>query len=133
VDWSIIEQELTFRTTRSSGAGGQHVNKTETKVTVLFDPSGSSGLNAEEKEVILEKLSSLISSDGWISISSQKSRSQADNKEDSIEKLKQKLIKALTPRAKRKATKPSAESIEARLTRKKQLGEKKALRRKPDL
>lgn len=131
MDWEKILTELEFRTSRSSGAGGQHVNKTETKVEVLFDINPSAGLSMEEKEIILQKLATSINDDGVIAVSSQKSRSQFSNKENAVEKLKLKLEKALIPKAKRIRTKPSKASIEERLAEKKRQAEKKEARKKP--
>ena len=131
MEWEKILTELNFRTSRSSGAGGQHVNKTETKVEVLFSISQSEGLTKEEKDILLEKLAASISDEGVMAVSSQKSRSQFDNKEDAIEKLKLKLEKALVPRVKRVSTRPSKSAIEERLAEKKKQGEKKEARRKP--
>ncbi len=133
MDWQIIGNELSFRTSRSSGAGGQHVNKTETKVTVLFHVAQSSGLEPEEKILIEEKLRSSITEDGYLMLSSQKSRSQLTNKEDVIQRLKTRLEKALTPQIKRKATRRSKASIEERLAEKKIRAEKKEMRKKPNL
>ncbi len=131
MDWNIILKEITFRTSRSSGAGGQHVNKTETKVEILFDVMASSGLSLEEKELVIQKLTTRISEDGILSITSQKSRSQLDNKQTTVDKLNQLLLKALTPVTKRVRTKPSKASIEERLAEKKIQSEKKESRRKP--
>lgn len=131
MDWEKILTELEFRTSRSSGAGGQHVNKTETKVEVLFNINPSAGLSMEEKEIILQKLATSINDDGVIAVSSQKSRSQFSNKENAVEKLKLKLEKALIPKAKRIRTKPSKASIEERLAEKKRQAEKKEARKKP--
>lgn len=131
MEWDRILNELTFRTSRSSGAGGQHVNKTETKVELLFDINKSSGLTANEKEMIMERLQSQLIDDRFIRISSQRSRSQLSNKEDAVERLKIKLEKALKPRARRIRTKPSSGSIEERLLEKKRTSEIKSLRRKP--
>jgi len=132
MNWSTILTELTFRTSRSSGAGGQHVNKTETKVEVLFDISASAGLTDEEKLMIQSRLASRINDEGVLQLTSQKSRSQFSNKEDGIERLRVLLEKALIPKVKRKRTKPSKEAIEERLADKKQNAEKKQTRRKPD-
>lgn len=131
MDWEKIQNELTFRTSRSSGAGGQHVNKTETKVEVLFEVRASSGLSEEEKNIIFDKVNNRISDEGLLAVSSQKSRSQADNKQNTIDKLQHILEKALTPVTKRIKTKPSKMSIEERLAEKKQIAEKKESRRKP--
>ena len=133
MDWDKILSELTFRTSRSSGAGGQHVNKTETKVEALFNVAHSQGLSEEEKFRVTEKLSSKITDDGLLAVSSQKSRSQASNKEDAIEKLRLKLEKALIVQAKRKKTKPSKEAREERLAEKKMRSEKKQARKKPEI
>src|SRR6187431_848438 len=101
MEWNTILKELTYRTSRSSGAGGQHVNKTETKVEVLFDVMTSAGLSDEEKELVNSKLANRINEEGVLSVNSQKSRSQLDNKDNAIEKLNHLLVKALTPVAKR--------------------------------
>jgi len=130
MDWEKILAELTYRTSRSSGAGGQHVNKTETKVEALFDVQNSAGLSDEEKELITQKLGSSISDGGILAVSSQKSRSQFDNKDNAIEKLKAKLEKAIIPKAKRKRTKPSKMAIEERLNEKKIKSRIKADRKK---
>ena len=133
MNWDTILSELNFRTSRSSGAGGQHVNKTETKVEVLFEVNTSQGLSDEEKQTINAKMASRINDEGILVMSSQKSRSQFSNKEDVIERLRVQIEKALTPKVKRKRTKPSQESIQDRLTKKKMNSEKKKERRKPEM
>jgi len=130
MNWTTILNELTFRTSRSSGAGGQRVNKTETKVEVLFDIETSAGLSDDEKQIIQSRLASRINDEGVLQLTSQKSRSQFSNKEDVIERLHIQLEKALIPKVKRKRTKPSKEAIEERLTQKKMNAEKKKERRK---
>ncbi|MFI5132412.1 MAG: alternative ribosome rescue aminoacyl-tRNA hydrolase ArfB [Chitinophagales bacterium] len=131
MDWEKIVSELNYRTSRSSGAGGQHVNKTETKVEVLFEVQGSNGLSQEEKDLVFDKLVNRINDEGILTVMSQKSRSQLDNKENAINRLEQLLIKAITPVAKRIRTKPSKSSIEERLAEKKLRAEKKEARKKP--
>ena len=133
MNWEKILSELSFRTSRSSGAGGQHVNKTETKVEVLFSIRNSEGLDAEEKEMLAALLAAAINDEGIIAVSSQKTRSQFDNKENAIEKLKTKLEKALIPKRKRISTKPSKSAIEERLAEKKLISEKKLGRKKPEI
>ncbi|MEO5906717.1 MAG: alternative ribosome rescue aminoacyl-tRNA hydrolase ArfB [Saprospiraceae bacterium] len=133
MDWEKILAELDFRTSRSSGAGGQHVNKTETKVEVLFEVSKSQGLTDDEKTLIQTRLAAAISDEGLLSVRSQKSRSQFSNKENAIEKLQAKLEKALIPEVKRRKTKPSKSSVEERLAEKKIQAEKKEARRKPEV
>lgn len=131
MDWNLILSELSFRTSRSSGAGGQHVNKTETKVECLFDVMASCGLNEVEKGLIFEKLAPRINDEGILAITSQKERSQLSNKEHTIDRLQALLAKALAPTIKRVKTKPTAGSVEERLQEKKKLSEKKELRRRP--
>ena len=133
MDWEKILTELDYRTSRSSGAGGQHVNKTETKVEVLFNLNRSEGLTEEEKNLIFQKLAASVSDEGILAVNSQRSRSQYSNKEDAIEKLKVKLEKALIPKAKRIRTKPSKQSVEERLSEKKIRSEKKEARKKPKI
>ncbi len=133
MDWEKIVSELSYRTSRSSGAGGQHVNKTETKVELLWNVSESNGLTEDEKELISTKLIAIISDEGFLRISSQKHRSQLSNKEDVVEKLYARVIKALTLVVRRKRSKPSRASIEERLAEKKIRAEKKEARRKPEL
>ena len=131
MNWDTILTELTFRTSRSSGAGGQHVNKTETKVHVVFDLPNSKGLTDEEKVVLIKKLATSITDENLLIISSQKSRSQFSNKENAIEKLRLKLEKALVPKVKRIKTRPSKASMEERLLEKKRIAEKKEQRKRP--
>jgi ribosome-associated protein len=131
LDWNVVLAELTYRTSRSSGAGGQHVNKTETKVEVLFDVNGSSGLNDEEKSLVYQKLGARINDAGILAITSQKERSQLANKEIVVDKLRSLLERALVPTVKRVKTRPTRQSVEDRLQEKKIQSEKKALRQKP--
>ena len=132
MNFTSLLPELSFRTSRSSGAGGQHVNKTETKVEVLLHIDNSNALTEEEKNRIKSKLSTRINDEGYFTLASQKSRSQSANKEDVIKRLEVLLEKALKPEVKRKKTKPSAEAKENRLLKKKQQAEKKEQRRKLD-
>ena len=133
MDWNTILKELTYRTSRSSGAGGQHVNKTETKVEVLFDVMASSGLSDDEKLLVSSKLANRINEEGVLAVHSQKSRSQLDNKGNAIEKLQHLLVKAITPVTKRIRTKPDKGAIEERLAEKKIQAEKKIARKKPEI
>lgn len=109
------------------------MNKTETKVHVLFDIPNSNGLTDEEKELILKKLAASLTDENIFIVSSQKSRSQFSNKEDAIEKLRLKLEKSLVPKVKRIKTKPSKASVEERLLEKKKTSEKKEQRKRPPL
>ena len=131
MDWPKILSEISFRTSRSSGAGGQHVNKTETKVEVLFEVMSSEGLSDEEKAMIMQRLVNRITEEGVLVFKSQKFRSQVENKEQAILNLNIHLVKALTPVVKRVKTKPTKGSIEDRLESKRKVAEKKESRRKP--
>ena len=121
--------EFLFLASRSSGPGGQNVNKVSTKVKLRFDVLNSMLLTSSEKEVILNKLARKISNDGILSIVSQSERTQLRNKEKVIEKFYFLVEKALTPKKKRKPTRPSKSSIEKRLEKKRLKGEKKTLRK----
>jgi ribosome-associated protein len=125
-----IKNELSFRTSRSSGAGGQHVNKTETKVELLFDISASKVLTADEKTLAIERLSKKMTKEGLLTVTNQSTRSQLENKERAIEDFFQLLEKSLIPPKKRKKVKLSKAEKEKRLAAKRQLSEKKSLRQK---
>lgn len=125
-----FSSEFTFITSRSSGAGGQHINKVETRVTLLFNVANSELLNEIEKELILVKLKNKINSEGYLLISSQLTRSQIKNKEKCIEKFYLWLENALKTKKPRKPTKPSRASKEKRLAEKKAISEKKTNRKK---
>ncbi len=124
----LIINELEFITSRSSGPGGQNVNKVNSKVTLRWDIKNSSVTTPEEKEMLLQKLSSKLSTEGILIISSQEKRSQLDNKEEALQKLAHLLNQAFTKRKKRKATKPSKAAKQNRLEKKKKHSDKKKMR-----
>ena len=120
--------DLQFITSRSGGAGGQNVNKVETKVQLKFDIPNSIHLSEEEKAILLEKLRTKTDQDGVLQLQSQEKRSQIQNKELVIRKFEDLLRKAFFKKRIRKATKPKKAAIEKRLKAKKNQAEKKANR-----
>lgn len=129
MDQLIINNELTFLTSRSGGKGGQHVNKTESKVELVFDLENSLGLTEEEKNWLRSKLSTKLK-DGKIHIVAQKDRSQIKNRAEALQKFFDLLNKSLVKPKKRKATRPSKAVKEKRLNQKKIRKEVKENRRK---
>jgi ribosome-associated protein len=124
-----FSREFVFTATRSSGPGGQNVNKVSTKVELRFDVYNSAILSEEEKEILRIRLQKKISAEGFLIIVSQSERTQLKNKEKTIEKFHTLIWKALTPVKKRRPTRPSAASKEKRIVAKKMQGEKKARRK----
>ena len=122
-------KELRFKTSRSSGPGGQHVNKVESRVELMFDVVNSNGVLDDHKELIFAKLSNRISNDGIMRLQCDETRSQAKTTESVIERFLQLVKEALKPEKKRKPTKPGTASREKRLRNKKKLSEKKVLRK----
>ncbi len=127
-----IKEELLFTTSRSSGPGGQNVNKVNSKVILKWDVGNSTQINENQKGIIFHKLKSRLTKDGVLVLQEQESRSQLVNKEQVIIKLNDLLRKAFTVRKKRKPTKPTKSSVQKRVKEKKLKGEKKQWRQKPD-
>lgn len=124
-----IIKELVFRTSRSGGKGGQHVNKVSSKVELNFNVPKSVFLSDAQKNLILEKLSGRLSSEGVLQIVTEEERSQFRNKERSIEKLLLILENAMYRPVLRKPSRPKGSAIEARL-RAKRLNAIKKISRK---
>jgi len=125
--------ELIFTASRSSGPGGQNVNKVNTRVELRFNIHDSTVLNEEEKSILAEALKKRINSEGFLVLSSQRSRSQLKNKEYVIERFYQLISSALKPKVKRKPTRRSKAVNEKRLKDKKILAEKKKSRKEDDM
>jgi len=119
---SIPEDEITFTASRSSGPGGQHVNKTSTRVTLTFDVVNSSSLTSEQKKLITERLPTRVSKHGVLRVVSQKTRSQAANKEAALEKFIELLQHCLKRERRRKPAKISPAAKQKRLDDKKHRG-----------
>ena len=128
-----IIQELTFKAVRSSGAGGQHVNKVSSKVELTFDLENSMALTDIEKNRLLKKLSSKLSKENILLMQCEETRSQHKNKELVIKKFLETLEANLAVPKRRRKTKPTRSAIEKRLKSKKKAALKKVNRSKPKL
>jgi ribosome-associated protein len=127
---SIPMSELSFQFVRSSGPGGQHVNKTATQVEVLFDVAGSTSLSQAQKQRVRRALRSYISGEGVLRLTCQSTRSQHRNREEALARLKALLSQALTVPKRRRATGPTRSSVERRLRAKKRRSELKRQRQR---
>lgn len=130
MDKQQIEKELNFQTSRSSGSGGQHVNKTETRVEARLEIDASSALTPQEKRKIHQSLSGRISKEGILFVTADSHRSQVLNRGAAVKKLLRLIIKALRARKRRKGPRPLKANSKKRLDNKKRQSEKKALRGK---
>lgn len=126
---SIPRGELSTRATRSSGAGGQHVNKTSSRIELTWNISESTSLTDDQRATLLSRLRSRLTKNGEIRVVASTTRSQLRNRELAEAGFSRMLADALRPIKKRKATKPTRASKEARLNEKKKHSSKKRERR----
>ena len=123
--FAVPADELEFRASRASGPGGQHVNKSATRIEVLWDVAASPSLSDAQRRTILTKLANRIDGDGVLHVASEKHRSQLRNREAATERLQDLVRKALAPRKKRRKTAPPRSAKEKRLREKRERAEKK--------
>ena len=125
--------ELDFRFSRSSGPGGQHAQKSSTRVELLFDVAGSPSLTDDQRNRVQKRLAGYIDSDGVLHLAAQSERSQWRNRQEVIDHFQELLSQALKRRKRRKPTRPTAASQERRLRKKRHRSEiKKGRGRVPD-
>jgi ribosome-associated protein len=121
---------MSWRFSRSSGAGGQHVNTTDTRVELSWSLTDSTALTGDQKALVAQRLRSRLV-DGTITVVSSRFRSQHRNREAARVRLEELVTQALVPPKPRRATKPSRASVERRLDAKKRRGDLKKSRRRP--
>jgi len=124
-----LKKEVRYRTSRSSGAGGQHVNKVSTKVELIFDVENSETLTEEQQAIIRVKLKNRISKEGLLLLQCDETRSQVKNKEIVYHRFINLIEEALKTEKERKPTVPTKTSVEKRLKDKKKKSGKKELRK----
>jgi ribosome-associated protein len=132
MDPEQLLKELKFKAVRSSGAGGQHVNKVASKVELIFDLINSNGFTDEETTLLLKNLKTRLTKEQILLLQCSESRSQHKNKEIVIERFFEIITNGLKVPKKRKSTKPSKASIQKRLEQKKLQAIKKTSRKRVD-
>ena len=132
MDKTQLQAELQFKAVRSSGAGGQNVNKVSSKVVLSFDLKNTQGLDEHEKELALAQLHSRLTTEGILNLNCDEDRSQLRNKELVTKRFFEMIKNALVVPKERKPTKVPKAVIRKRIKDKKSLSEVKKNRRKPD-
>lgn len=132
-DLEIPESELEVSFARAGGPGGQHVNTSATKVELRFDVASSPSLTDEQRARITEALGSRLTNDGVLVLHASEHRSQTRNREAVVGRFTNLLAEALRPRRPRRPSRPSRAARRRRMEEKRVQGEKKALRRRPDV
>jgi len=133
MDKEIILNEISFKAIRSSGSGGQNVNKVASKVLLTFDLNNSKGLTDDEKSLLQTKIATKLTQDGILILTSEEDRSQLKNKEKVIKKCFKLLENALVVPKERKETKIPRAVKEKRLNTKKVMSVIKQNRKKPKI
>lgn len=128
---TVPDSEIEYRYSRSGGPGGQHANKTSTKVELVWNVAASEALGPRQRARLLENLRRRLDASGALRLSSDRYRSQYRNKEDVNERLRRVVGEALTPRRARVATAPTPASRRRRLDQKRRRSEIKKMRGKP--
>ena len=131
-DLTIDDDELRFEFSRSSGPGGQNVNKVETKVRLLFDLRSSRSLTSEQRAQIAERLATRITKEGTLYVSSQRHRSREANRKATVDRFVELLADALAEDEPRVKTRVPRAQRKKRLESKRRRSRKKASRTKPD-
>lgn len=126
---AVPESELQFRFSTGSGPGGQHVNKTATRVTLLFDVAGSPSLDEETRIRLLDRLASRLDRRGLLHIDVQESRSQWQNRMTAVARFQKMMAEALVEQPERRPTRPTRRSREDRLEEKRRRSDVKRDRR----
>ncbi len=126
---AIDEREIDFDFIRSSGPGGQNVNKVSTAVRLRFDARGSSSLPEDVRERLIRLAGRRISDDGFLTIHARQGRTQETNRRDAVKRLVELLERAVERPIPRRPTRPTAGSRERRLDAKRRRGETKQARR----
>lgn len=132
MDTDKILTELEYKAVRSSGAGGQNVNKVSSKVVLSFRPATSAALTEEEKLLVAARLANRINAEGQLVLHCDEDRSQLRNKELVTRRFMQLMAVAIKPEIPRKATRVPRAVMQKRLDNKARNSEKKQSRRRPD-